>query len=624
MTLPALSTSLFRHIRDNQPQHHTIQWSELCKLLTSFSRRKDKDGPLWSPARYPAGEPRAKHNALELSCFVADVDEGAEPALLTQRWNALGLAYIVHSTWHHLRPKPGHPDPAPRWRAVFPLAAAVPAADWPEVYPRLATYLLGTLWDPACRDASRIHYLPSSLPDLETLAIVHEGRQLEPEEAPELPEYAPPKGNGRSSPSPARPTRTVSGDDLRPGDDYSERGDHRALLEHSGWTLWQRRGDNEHWTRPGKSKATSGTWHVEQRIFFCFTSSTSLEPNTPYRLFGLRAALEAVGHAQLAAQLRRDGFGTERPRLAAAAPPECDAPPPSDEDAPVEVIFEMDSERKSVVAMPAGLPAREDVARWAGFLAQGQAKAGELRSFVADQFQEAFAAGASVAASGGRIIKPADICDTDYRRFKRMMADKPPPKEKEPFELPVEITRLVRRPVANRATFDITLESRGKTATLTRLDGAALGSYSHIRDLALEHCIALPASYKPARDAWDELLAEAFRSATEESVEVEESILLALRQEIASFILDSEVTDKESDMRRGLVAQDEAGELIYIIPKILTSRIRARMEADKPTREQIIDAAKLLDMKTSRPTLPDGKRPNVWAFQHATLRQWQP
>lgn len=441
------------------------------------------------------------------------------------------------------------------------------------------------------------------------------------------------KGNGR--PENAAKYSPPHDPSERPGDDYSARGDHRRVLEDFGWKFVHQLGANEAWRRPGKDEGTSGTWHTEKRIFYCFTSSTDLEIDKGYTLFQLRAILEKIDYHDLAKVLASEGYGEQRkptrgyeqvpPPDDDDAPPDLylvdDAPLPDDDEAPPEIEEEVQARKEAVCKLPAGLPPREDVAKWAGYIAQTAQKAADVRPYVCDGLMDAYCSGISVAVGGGRINKPSDICETDARRYKRMLAGEPERKARGPVNLPVAITRLVRRPVSNRASFDMTISDGERSVTLTRLDGAAIGSYAHVRNLTLEHCISLPANVKPTRDAWDDLLAEAFTRVEEADVDVEESTLLAVRQEIVTILLDSEVCEEEMDLRRGMVAQDEDGKVLYAWPRSLMSKIRARMDADKPTREQIIDAAKLLDFKESRPTLTDGKRPRVWSFEIAVLQK---
>ena len=98
----------------------------------------------------------------------------------------------------------------------------------------------------------------------------------------------------------------------RPGDEYNERGDIRALLTRHGWTC-VRCGENECWRRPGKDRGWSAT--LRGRVFYVFSSNaTPFEPNHPYAPFAVYALLEHQGDFALAASaLREEGFGSDVP-----------------------------------------------------------------------------------------------------------------------------------------------------------------------------------------------------------------------------------------------------------------------------------------------------------------------
>lgn len=260
--------------------------------------------------------------------------------------------------------------------------------------------------------------------------------------------------------------------------------------------------------------------------------------------------------------------------------------------------------------MPASLPMTVEAARWAGYVARSAGKSETISEQVADGLRSAFDSGVGIATSGGKVPKPPDVGDADAKRYRRLLKKS----DDEDDPLPMRIDRIMRRPVANRATFDATITVGGKTAVLARLDGATIGSYSKVRDLVMEHCIVLPPAGKKIKDEWAEMLSEAFGRVEDVAVEVEESGLLAMRQEIAFTLLNTEVCTSEQDMHRGQVAQDPTGKTIYILPKCLVHRVRVRLDSDKPTREQVCDAARLLGMKPTRPTLDDGKRPRAWGF----------
>ena len=96
----------------------------------------------------------------------------------------------------------------------------------------------------------------------------------------------------------------------RPGDDFNQRGDVRAILRRHGWTL-AKAGENEYWRRPGKTSGSSAT--LKDGVFYVFSSSAApFEPDRPYAPFSVYALLEHGGDFVAAATaLRAEGFGGE-------------------------------------------------------------------------------------------------------------------------------------------------------------------------------------------------------------------------------------------------------------------------------------------------------------------------
>jgi hypothetical protein len=94
----------------------------------------------------------------------------------------------------------------------------------------------------------------------------------------------------------------------RPGDDFNERGDVRAVLERNGWDL-VRGGENEYWRRPGKDQGWSAT--LRAGVFYVFSSNAApFEPDKAYAPFTVYTLLEHAGDfAAAAAALRADGYG---------------------------------------------------------------------------------------------------------------------------------------------------------------------------------------------------------------------------------------------------------------------------------------------------------------------------
>jgi hypothetical protein len=96
----------------------------------------------------------------------------------------------------------------------------------------------------------------------------------------------------------------------RPGDEFNERGDLRALLERHGWTC-VRRAENECWRRPGKDRGWSAT--LRDRVFYVFSSNAApFESNRAYGPFAVYSLLEHQGDfARAASALRDEGFGSD-------------------------------------------------------------------------------------------------------------------------------------------------------------------------------------------------------------------------------------------------------------------------------------------------------------------------
>jgi len=115
---------------------------------------------------------------------------------------------------------------------------------------------------------------------------------------------------GANGADPAADGQSVGG--LRPGDDFSARGDVRAVLQQHGWTL-VKGGENEYWCRPGKQTGTSAT--LKDGVFYVFSSNAlPFMPNEPYAPFSVYALLEHGGDFEQAARaLRSEGYGSDEP-----------------------------------------------------------------------------------------------------------------------------------------------------------------------------------------------------------------------------------------------------------------------------------------------------------------------
>ena len=100
-----------------------------------------------------------------------------------------------------------------------------------------------------------------------------------------------------------------SSDDQRPGDDYGQRGDVRALLRRHGWKPCPQTDEHEYWCRPGKEHGNSASL-IDGKVLHVFSSSTCFEAGESYSPFAVFAMLEHGGDfAAASAELRRQGFG---------------------------------------------------------------------------------------------------------------------------------------------------------------------------------------------------------------------------------------------------------------------------------------------------------------------------
>ncbi len=120
-----------------------------------------------------------------------------------------------------------------------------------------------------------------------------------------LNEYVPPV---EATPATCGHTGERRGDTARPGDDFNDRGDVRAVLADHGWVR-VKPGENEYWRRPGKASGMSAT--LKDRVFYVFSSNAApFEPNRAYSPFSVYAILACGGDFEQAARSLRDlGYG---------------------------------------------------------------------------------------------------------------------------------------------------------------------------------------------------------------------------------------------------------------------------------------------------------------------------
>jgi putative DNA primase/helicase len=163
--------------------------------------------------------------------------------------------------------------------------------------------------DPAAHETGRPYeYLGEGLTDVPTIT---------PDEREALIACA--RSLDRSAPQPAPLPRIAAGVDLRPGDDFDQRGSWDDVLLPAGWTkVGEATGGEIRWRRPGKHAGWSATTGVckggdGSDLLHVFSSNcTPLEAQRTYGKFRAFAELHHGGDlSATAAALRLMGFGSQ-------------------------------------------------------------------------------------------------------------------------------------------------------------------------------------------------------------------------------------------------------------------------------------------------------------------------
>lgn len=112
--------------------------------------------PAWSPTIFQGK--RAKANAIEAHAIVIDIDHAPISAWPEIAEKASRYAHAWHTAWSH--------DPAGTGeisvRVIVPVDRPITPAEWPIVWRACVTDIAGTYADPACRDISRLYFLPAT------------------------------------------------------------------------------------------------------------------------------------------------------------------------------------------------------------------------------------------------------------------------------------------------------------------------------------------------------------------------------------------------------------------------------------------------------------------------------
>lgn len=155
----SFTISTFRNRQDANPKESHETWERLTHRFSTVAIRAGKDGALFSPAKFSPAR-RAKENVTELSLLVLDYDHNARISAATESWRRRGVRFLLYTTHSHQSVTEGHEHPEDCFRIVIPLSAPIPANEFPRLWEWASQVADGKL-DPACKDTSRMYYLPA-------------------------------------------------------------------------------------------------------------------------------------------------------------------------------------------------------------------------------------------------------------------------------------------------------------------------------------------------------------------------------------------------------------------------------------------------------------------------------
>lgn len=240
--------------------------------------------------------------------------------------------------------------------------------------------------------------------------------------------------------------------------------------------------------------------------------------------------------------------------------------------------------------------------------------------------KEAVTKGAEAAAmmrGSLRVHRPDNIGVNLGRRALReierygKVRDKRPPT----VVMPV-VAELVRKVEVSRATFSLTLRPEGKSkprVTIQGLSGQQILTYNHICGRAFELGLFCNTG-KGAAAEWRKIMSKALPKAKVEDLSnsnEEATTILACRAVLRRILLSAERARTAGDLASGMVYA--APGRLAIAPDWAFQKVRRYLPDDKPTRQQIVEAAESLGVQTNfRPQLK-GSRPRLWSFSVKVL-----
>jgi AAA domain-containing protein len=133
-------------------------WPEFVEIFRKPTVRTDKDGPLFSPARFISPR-RLNGNVDSLSMLVWDFDHNITLSESLEICEGLGVNFLIYSTFSHQRVTKSHPKEEDCFRVVIPLKAPIPSGDFPYLW-EWGNALFHSKADQQRRDLCGMYFLP--------------------------------------------------------------------------------------------------------------------------------------------------------------------------------------------------------------------------------------------------------------------------------------------------------------------------------------------------------------------------------------------------------------------------------------------------------------------------------
>ena len=148
-----IQCSFFDKCTDVAPKTKKLDFDDLLtQYFSEHDHRKEKDGPMISPAVFKPRMTRAKNAVQSVSMGMFDFDN-VDPATVRETLVAFGIRAILVSTHSHTPEKPS-------FRAVMPFTEPVAAGHWPKLFAQFDGLFDGAI-DPSTKPACQAFYLPS-------------------------------------------------------------------------------------------------------------------------------------------------------------------------------------------------------------------------------------------------------------------------------------------------------------------------------------------------------------------------------------------------------------------------------------------------------------------------------